>query len=78
MEKFYKDYPDSPLVPQAQALADTYKKQDSGQIAGALASTEKPVVSMFRPGEVDNRMRIFYREDESPAKALNRRARPGA
>ncbi len=70
VEKFYKDYPDSPLVLQAQALANTYKKQDAGQIAGALASTEKPVVSVFRPGEVDNRIRIFYREDESPAKAL--------
>ncbi|MBO2008622.1 hypothetical protein [Hymenobacter negativus] len=70
VEKFYKDYPDSPLVPQAQALAETYKKQNTGQIAGALASTEKPVVSVFRPGEVDNRMRIFFREDESPAKAL--------
>ncbi|SFQ33327.1 hypothetical protein SAMN04515668_1953 [Hymenobacter arizonensis] len=71
VEKFYKDYPDSPLVPQAQALADTYRKQGSGQIAGALASTQKPVISMFRPGEVDNRMRIQYREDQTPAKALN-------
>jgi outer membrane protein assembly factor BamD (BamD/ComL family) len=70
VEKFYKDYPNSPLVPLAQELAATYKKQDTGQIAGALASTEKPVVSVFRPGEVDNRMRIFFREDESPAKAL--------
>ena len=70
VEKFYKDYPNSPLVPQAQALASTYKKQENGQIAGALASTQKPVVSLFRPGEVDNRMRIFYREDETPAKAL--------
>ncbi|MDO7851059.1 type IX secretion system periplasmic lipoprotein PorW/SprE [Hymenobacter convexus] len=71
VEKFYKDYPDSPLVPQAQALAEAYNKQGSGQLAGALASTEKPVVSLFRPGEVDNRMRIFYGEDETPAKALN-------
>ncbi|WP_426058509.1 hypothetical protein [Hymenobacter sp. B1770] len=71
VEKFYKDYPDSPLVPQAQALAETYRKQGSGQIAGALASTQKPVVSIFRPGEVDNRMRIQYREDQTPAKALN-------
>ncbi|GAC1370541.1 MAG: hypothetical protein NVSMB30_09330 [Hymenobacter sp.] len=71
VEKFYKEYPDSPLARQAQALAEAYKKQGAGQIAGALASTEKPVVSIFRPGEVDNRMRIFYREDESPAKALN-------
>ena len=71
VEAFYKSYPDSPLVPQAQALAETYKKQGAGQIAGALASTEKPVVSIFRPGEVDNRLRIQYREDETPAKALN-------
>ena len=71
VEKFYRDFPDSPLVPQAQALAGTYQKQGAGQIAGALASTEKPVVSLFRPGEVNNRMRIFYREDESPAKALS-------
>ena len=70
VEKFYKDYPESPLVPQAKDLAETYKKQDAGQIAGALASTEKPVVSMFRPGEVDNRIRIVYGENESPAKAL--------
>ena len=71
VEKFYKDYPNSPLVPQAQALAETYKKQDAGQIAGALASTEKPVVSIFRPGEVDNRLRIRYQADETPAKVLN-------
>ena len=71
VEKFYQDYPESPLVPQAQALAETYRKQGNGQIAGALASTEKPVISLFRPGEVDNRMRIAYREDESPAKAFN-------
>ncbi|HEX8507663.1 MAG TPA: hypothetical protein VF630_20035 [Hymenobacter sp.] len=71
VEKFYQEYPNSPLVPQARALAETYKKQDAGQIAGALASTEKPTISVFRPGEVDNRMRIFYREDQTPAKALN-------
>ena len=71
VERFYQNYPESPLVPQAQALAETYKKQGNGQIAGALASTEKPVISLFRPGEVENRMRIAYREDESPAKALN-------
>ncbi|HEX8326973.1 MAG TPA: hypothetical protein VF629_05500 [Hymenobacter sp.] len=71
VEKFYQDYPNSPLVPQARALAETYKKQDAGQIAGALASTEKPTISVFRPGEVDNRMRIFFREDQTPAKALN-------
>ncbi len=70
VEKFIKDNPESPLVPQAQALAASYKKQESGELAGALASTEKPVISLFRPGEVDNRMRIFYQENESPAKAL--------
>ena len=70
VEKFHKDFPESPLVPQAQALAATYKKKDDGQITGALASTEKPVVSVFRPGEIDNRMRIVYREGDSPAKAL--------
>ncbi|MGY3088297.1 tetratricopeptide (TPR) repeat protein [Hymenobacter sp. UYAg731] len=70
VEKFYKDFPESPLVPQAQALAATYQKKDDGQIAGALASTEKPVVSIFRPGEIDNRLRIVYREGDSPAKLL--------
>ena len=71
VEKFYKNYPDSPLVPQAQVLAETYKKQNAGQIAGAMASTEKPGYSIFRPGEVDNRIRIVYGENETPAKALN-------
>ncbi|GAB3859813.1 hypothetical protein GCM10028822_36990 [Hymenobacter terrigena] len=70
VEQFYKDFPESPLVPQAQALAATYQKKDNGQIAGALASTEKPVVSIFRPGEIDNRIRIVYREGDTPAKAL--------
>ena len=70
VEQFYKDFPDSPLVPEAQALASTYKKQDAGQITGALASTDKPVVSMFRPGEIDNRLRIYYKADESPAAAV--------
>ncbi|MCC3153665.1 hypothetical protein Q3A66_12410 [Hymenobacter sp. BT770] len=71
VEKFYQSYPESPLVPLAQELAETYKRQSAGQIAGALASTEKPVVSVFRPGEVENRMRIFFKENETPAKALN-------
>lgn len=70
VEAFYKSYPESPLAPQAQALANTYKKQNAGQITGALASTEKPVVSIFRPGEVDNRLRIAYGENETPFKAL--------
>ena len=70
VEQFYKDYPNSPLVPEAQALASTYKKQDAGQITGALASTDRPVVSMFRPGEIDNRLRVYYSNDESPAAAV--------
>ena len=78
VEKFYKDFPDSPLVPQAQALAQAYQRRETGEIAGALASTEKPVISIFRPGEIDNRMRIVYREDESPAKAIKPTAAPPA
>ncbi|GAB3635469.1 hypothetical protein GCM10027422_10590 [Hymenobacter arcticus] len=68
--QFAKEYPDSPLVPQALALAGAYKKAEDGQLTGALASTEKPVVSVFRPGEVDNRIRILYAPDESPAAPL--------
>ncbi|MBO2029947.1 hypothetical protein J4D99_00980 [Siccationidurans ginsengisoli] len=65
--QFAKDYPDSPLVPQALALAGAYQKAEAGQLYGALASTEKPQLSsQFRPGEVDNRMRIYY-EDDAPA-----------
>ena len=70
VEAFIKAYPDSPLLPQAQALASSYGKQESGSLAGALASTEKPVISQFRPGEVNNRIRVFYKENETPAKAL--------
>ena len=71
VEQFAKDYPDSPLVPQALALAGAYQKAEAGQLAGALASTEKPQISsVFRPGEVDNRMRIAYAEDETPALPL--------
>ncbi|MFD1467416.1 hypothetical protein ACFQ48_04200 [Hymenobacter caeli] len=69
VEQFYKDYPNSPLVPEAQALASTYKKQDAGQITGALASTDRPVISIFRPGEINNRLRVYYGADESPAAA---------
>jgi tetratricopeptide (TPR) repeat protein len=65
VEQFYKDYPSSPLVPQAQALAETYRKAEKGQLAGALASTDKPVISIFRPGEVDNRLRIEYEDQPS-------------
>ena len=70
VEAFIKAYPDSPLQPQALALAASYGKQQNGALAGALASTEKPVISQFRPGEVNNRMRVFYKENETPAKAL--------
>ncbi|RAK64039.1 hypothetical protein DLM85_19025 [Hymenobacter edaphi] len=59
---FVQKYPESPLTPRAQELLQSYTKYESGQLAGALASTEKPVVSFFRPGEVDNRMRIDYDE----------------
>jgi hypothetical protein len=66
VQQFAKDYPDSPLVPQAQALAGAYQKAEAGQLYGALASTEKPLLSsQFRPGEVENRMRIDY-EDDNP------------
>ena len=78
VEKFYKDYPDSPLVPEAQALASTYKRQDAGQITGALASTDRPVISMFRPGEIDNRLRVYYGTDESPAAAAAPTPTPAA
>jgi hypothetical protein len=71
INQFAKDYPDSPLVPQALALAGAYQKAEAGQLAGALASTEKPLISsQFRPGEVENRMRIAYAEDETPALPL--------
>ncbi len=62
VEKFYKDYPQSPLANQAVSMINTYKQYEAGQISGTLASTDKPVVSMFRPGEVENRMRIYYKE----------------
>ena len=64
--QFAKDYPDSPLAPQAQGLAGALQKAEAGQLAGALASTDKPVISQFRPGEIDNRLRILY-EDDAPA-----------
>ncbi|MCC2546037.1 hypothetical protein LJY25_06240 [Hymenobacter sp. BT175] len=69
--QFKKDFPDSPLNSNASLFMEAFRKYDAGQIAGALASTEKPVVSMFRPGEVDNRIRILYSENESPAVALS-------
>lgn len=58
VEKFYKDYPSSSLAPQAATLLETYKNYQAGAIAGALASTEKPPVSAFRPGEIENRRRV--------------------
>ncbi|AYA38213.1 hypothetical protein D3Y59_14880 [Hymenobacter oligotrophus] len=67
---FVKKYPESGLAPRAQELLSTYGRYESGQLAGALASTEKPSVSFFRPGEVDNRVRILYQENETPAVAL--------
>jgi len=67
--QFAKDYPSSPLVPQAQALGGALQKADAGQLAGALASTDKPVISQFRPGEIDNRLRILYENDAPPAPA---------
>ncbi|RSK30210.1 type IX secretion system periplasmic lipoprotein PorW/SprE [Hymenobacter metallilatus] len=70
VEKFYKDYPESPLANQAVAILTTYKKYDAGQITGALVSTDKPPISVFRPGEVENRMRIYYQENESPVVPL--------
>ncbi|GGG45805.1 hypothetical protein GCM10011378_22500 [Hymenobacter glacieicola] len=76
VEKFYKDYPESPLAPQAATLLNTYKQQAEGQITGALASTDKPVVSVFKPGEVENRMRIFYGENESPAAPVAPKSAP--
>ncbi|RYU78911.1 type IX secretion system periplasmic lipoprotein PorW/SprE [Hymenobacter persicinus] len=67
VDKFRKDYPESPLQSRADALLGSYKRYEEGQISGALASTDKPVVSVFRPGEVENRMRIFYTDSETPA-----------
>ncbi|TGE26339.1 tetratricopeptide repeat protein [Hymenobacter metallicola] len=67
VEKFQKEYPESPLTGPARELLASYKRYEEGQITGALASTDKPSVSMFKPGEVDNRLRIFYGVDETPA-----------
>ncbi|SHK04670.1 hypothetical protein SAMN02746009_00167 [Hymenobacter psychrotolerans DSM 18569] len=67
VEQFTKDYPSTPLGNEARNLLNSYKKYEAGGITGALASTQKPVVSIFRPGEVNNRMRIYYAENETPA-----------
>ncbi|WBA41465.1 tetratricopeptide repeat protein [Hymenobacter canadensis] len=67
LEKFTTDYASSPLATEARTLLGSYKKYEAGEIVGALASTQKPDISMFRPGEVNNRMRILYGENETPA-----------
>jgi tetratricopeptide (TPR) repeat protein len=67
LEKFATDYASSPLATEARTLLGSYKKYEAGEIVGALASTQKPDISMFRPGEVNNRMRILYGENETPA-----------
>lgn len=69
LEKFVKAYQESPLSNDARTLLESYKKYDSGGIPGALASTQKPTVSMFRPGEVNNRVRIIYNPETPPVKA---------
>jgi len=60
VEKFYADYPESPLASQASTLLAVYREYEAGHIPGALASTDKPVVSAFQPGEVDTRFRSSY------------------
>lgn len=67
LEKFAKDYQQTPLGNEARVLLGSYKRYEAGEIPGALASTQKPSVSIFRPGEVNNRLRIFYGENETPA-----------
>ncbi len=78
--QFIKDFPDSPLAGQARTLAGAYQKAETGQLAGALASTEPPRVSQFRPGEVDNRVRILYdgvNDNGAPAPVVAPPAPPG-
>ncbi|UOG75372.1 tetratricopeptide repeat protein [Hymenobacter tibetensis] len=69
LEKFVKAYQESPLSNDARTLLESYKKYDTGGIPGALASTQKPTISMFRPGEINNRVRILYNPDTPPVKA---------
>jgi tetratricopeptide (TPR) repeat protein len=71
VEKFLKEYPQSPLTAQARTLLTSYQKYSTGEIQGALASTEKPTVSIFRPGEVNNRVRIIYDTPVAPAPKAN-------
>ncbi|WP_324672638.1 tetratricopeptide repeat protein [Hymenobacter sp. GOD-10R] len=65
VEKFYKDFPDSQLSSQALTMLNTYKEYEAGKITGALASTDKPVVSIFKPGEVESRLRVIYAENQA-------------
>ncbi len=67
LEKFLKEYPESPLGNEARMLLGSYQKYETGGLTGALASTQKPTVSMFRPGEVNNRVRIIYDGAAAPA-----------
>ena len=69
LEKFLRNYEQSPLSNEARLLLGSYKRYETGSIEGALASTQKPTVSMFRPGEVYNRMRIAYDGSEMSAQA---------
>ncbi|NVO30840.1 type IX secretion system periplasmic lipoprotein PorW/SprE [Hymenobacter lapidiphilus] len=66
VEKFYKDYPQSPLAAKASTLLETYQKYDQGQIAGAMASTTEPGKSEFRPGEIEPRSVRRFRPEPSP------------
>lgn len=66
VEKFYKDYPESPLAAKASALLETYRKYEQGQITGAMVSTTEPGKSEFRPGEIEPRsVRRFRPEPAS-------------
>ncbi|MBC6608607.1 tetratricopeptide repeat protein [Hymenobacter sp. BT188] len=76
VQKFYKDYPSSPLAPQAAILLKSYQDYKAGSISGALASTEKPPVSAFRPGEIDTRRRVAIAPDNRPVVPVNRVAAP--
>lgn len=71
VEKFYKDYPSSPLAPQAAVLLKSYQDYKAGSISGALASTEKPPISAFRPGEIDNRRRVAIAPENRPRVPVN-------
>ncbi|OUJ73767.1 hypothetical protein BXP70_12370 [Hymenobacter crusticola] len=75
VEKFYKDFPDSQLSSQALTMLNTYKEYEAGKITGALASTDKPVVSLFKPGEVESRLRVIYAENQ-PTTASARSGKP--